>query len=217
MAAAVRRALPDGDYELLFVDDSDDTTPIVLENLSQQTDLHVRFVHRTRGPSRWGGLSGAVVDGLRSARGEYVCIIDADLQHPPEKIPELLNAARASDADVVMACRYMQGGSSEGLDGPVRLLFSLGCKWTAKLLFLRRLWGVRDPLSGFLLVRRRITESAKLRPIGFKISLELLIRCPRSGLVEVPYRFRRRARGSSKADFRVGTLFLKHLWRLRFP
>ncbi|MCL5947516.1 MAG: polyprenol monophosphomannose synthase [Chloroflexi bacterium] len=216
LAEAVRRALDSTAYELLFVDDSDDATPQVLQQLAEREDLHVRFLHRARGPERWGGLSGAVVDGLKLATGAYACIIDADLQHPPEKIPELLRAAQEHDADVVMACRYIPGGSSEGLDGPLRTLFSLGCKWLAKILFPRRLRGVHDPLSGFLLIKRSITRDVSLQPIGFKISLELLIRCPRQRFVEVPYRFRRRARGTSKADFRVGTLYLQHLGRLRF-
>lgn len=215
LAEAVRRALPAERYELLFVDDSDDSTPQVLAELASRPDLHVRFLHRPPGAARWGGLAGAVVDGLRQSRAEYVCIIDADLQHPPEKIAELLAAAHRSGADVVMACRYMPGGSSEGLAGPLRTLFSLGCKWACKVAFPVRLWGVRDPLSGFLLFRRAIAEGVCLRPLGFKISLEILVRCRRNRLVEVPYRFRRRAAGSSKADMRVGKLFLEHLWHLR--
>jgi dolichol-phosphate mannosyltransferase len=215
LARAVQTALVGERYELLFVDDSDDGTPAVLAELAAQPALHVRYIHRPAGSERWGGLAGAVTDGLASSRAEYVCVIDADMQHPPEKIPELLAAARRTDADVVMACRYMPGGSSEGLAGPVRTLFSLGCKWVSKALFPVRLWQVRDPLSGFLLVRREITTGVALCPLGFKISLELLVRCPRQRLVEVPYRFRRRAAGSSKADVRVGKLFLQHLWRLR--
>ena len=215
LARAVQAALAGECYELLFVDDSDDGTPAVLAGLAARTDLHVRYIHRAAGAQRWGGLAGAVTDGLAHSTAEYVCVIDADMQHPPEKIPELLAAARRTQADVVMACRYMPGGSSEGLAGPLRTFFSLGCKWGSKALFPRRLWHVRDPLSGFLLVRREITAGIVLCPLGFKISLELLIRCPRRQLVEVPYRFRRRAVGNSKADFRVGKLFLQHLWRLR--
>ncbi len=215
LALAVREALGNERYELLFVDDSDDGTVSVLDRLTGQPELHVRYLHRPRGPARWGGLAGAVVDGLRQSRAEFVCVIDADMQHPPDKIAELLAAARCSGADVVMACRYMAGGSSEGLAGPLRTFFSLSCKWASKLAFPIRLWQVRDPLSGFLLVRRSITEGVGLRPIGFKISLELLVRCRRNRLVEVPYRFRRRAAGTSKADVRVGKLFLQHLWRLR--
>jgi glycosyltransferase involved in cell wall biosynthesis len=215
LARAVQAALAGERYELLFVDDSDDGTPEILAELAAQSALHVRYIHRTAGPERWGGLAGAVTDGLASSRAEYVCVIDADMQHPPEKIPELLAAVRRTNADVVMACRYMPGGSSEGLAGPLRTLFSLGCKWVSKVLFPVRLWQVRDPLSGFLLVRREITTGVALCPLGFKISLELLVRCPRRRLVEVPYRFRRRAAGSSKADVRVGKLFLQHVWRLR--
>ena len=215
LARAVRTAMGDERYELLFVDDSDDHTPAVLAELARDPDLHVRYLHRPSGPARWGGLAGAVVDGIKRSAAEYVCIIDADMQHPPDKVPELLAAARRTRADIVMACRYMPGGSSEGLAGPLRTLFSRGCKWASKLAFPVRLWQVRDPLSGFLLIRRSITRDVALRPLGFKISLELLVRCRRDGLVEVPYRFRRRAAGTSKADIRVGKLFLQHLWRLR--
>jgi dolichol-phosphate mannosyltransferase len=215
LARAVQAALAGERYELLFVDDSDDGTPEILAALARHPALAVRYIHRAAGPGRWGGLAGAVADGLASSRAEYVCVIDADMQHPPEKIPELLATARRTKADVVMACRYMPGGSSEGLAGPLRTLFSLGCKWVAKVLFPVRLWQVRDPLSGFLLIRRDITTGVLLCPLGFKISLELLVRCPRHRLAEVPYRFRRRTAGNSKADVRVGTLFLQHLWRLR--
>ncbi len=215
LAEAVRAALPDVAYELLIVDDSDDATPQVVASMEADPTFHVRLLHRPKGPARWGGLSGAVVDGLRTSNASYVCIIDADLQHPPDKIAELLAAAQLSGCDVAMACRYIPGGSSEGLAGPARTAFSLGCKWLCKLAFPVRLRGVHDPLSGFLLVRRSITEDVYLRPLGFKISLELLVRCKRNGLVEIPYRFRRRVAGTSKADFRVGQLFLHHLWRLR--
>ena len=109
--------------EVCFVDDSDDVTPARLTAL-QAAHPEVRCLLRT-GAERAGGLSTAVVAGLHMARGDLVCVMDADLQHPPELIPEMLAAAEAG-ADLVVASRYVSGGSAGGLAGLARHLVSRG-------------------------------------------------------------------------------------------
>jgi dolichol-phosphate mannosyltransferase len=167
---------------------------------------------------RAGGLSTAVELGFAQARGEYICVIDADLQHPPERIAAMLDAARRG-ADIVIASRYVAGGSAAGLDSVLRVLRRVtsraACELT-RLLFGRRLRGISDPLSGFFIVRKDVVEGVRLRPIGFKILLEVLVRGKWTTALEVPYCFEGRATGMSKASLRQGGQFLRHLWRLRF-
>src|SRR5215469_3400713 len=126
----VAAALPGVDYELCFVDDSDDGTQDRIAALEREHS-YVRAVLRN-GAERAGGLSTAVVTGLRLARGRFVCVMDADLQHPPELIPTLLQQA-AAGADLVVASRYMRGGGNTGLDGFGRRAVSRGASFAAHL------------------------------------------------------------------------------------
>jgi len=197
-------------WEALFVDDSDDGTDAVVRSI-EVSDPRVRVLHRE---VNTGGLAGAVVDGLLDVRGTYVCVLDADLQHPPERIPEMLGVARRTNADVVVASRYMPGGSTGGLDGPLRQLYSVGLKTLSQTLFPRRLATVSDPLDGFFLLNRSILNGVQLRPLGYKILLEILVRCQWGSASEIPYSFQPRRHGDSKADFRQGMCFLRHLGML---
>jgi glycosyltransferase involved in cell wall biosynthesis len=203
-------ALTDVAWEALFVDDSTDGTDQLLADIAVG-DPRVRLLHRVENR---GGLAGAVVDGLGHANGTYVCVLDADLQHPPVKIPELLAEAEHTSADVVIASRYMAGGDAGGLDGPLRRIASYGLKRLSQLTFPRRLAGITDPLGGFFLFRRSLVQGVTLRPIGYKILLEILVRCPVSSVQELPYRFQARLHCESKADIRQGLRFLRHLGRL---
>ena len=202
--------------EVIFVDDSDDTTPQVIAAQASNfpATFRVRLQHRRAGTERAGGLATAVSAGMDGARAKYVAVLDADLQHPPARLRTLFDEAVKADADVVLATRYLPGGSYEGLDGPSRKLISMGLKWVAKIVFPDQLLRVSDPLGGFFLVRRSIIEGVTLRPIGYKISLELLVRCKWARLVEVPYHFHARAAGQSKSDFKQGMMVLRHMGRL---
>ncbi|HYY89023.1 MAG TPA: polyprenol monophosphomannose synthase [Chloroflexota bacterium] len=211
LLAELEAALHGIDWDVLFVDDSTDGTDHLIDQLAT-ADPRIRVLHRA---DNRGGLSGAVVDGLARGRGTYLCVLDADLQHPPGRIRTMLAEAHRSDADVVIASRYMPGGSACGLDGPLRQLYSRGLKLLSQLLFPRRLAGVTDPLGGYFLLHRRILAGVELRPVGYKILLEILIRCPWRTAGEVPYRFQPRRHGDSKADLRQGLRFLSHLWLLR--
>ena len=211
LLAEVRAALESVAWEAVFVDDSDDGTGDVVE-AEAACDPRVQLVRRTVNA---GGLAGAVMAGFGRAHGRYVCVLDGDLQHPPARIPAMLAKAEASAADVVIASRYIRGGSMGGLDGPTRLVYARGLRALAKVAFPRRLRGVSDPLGGFFLVRGELVCGVTLRPRGYKILLEILVRCRPRTVREVPYRFQPRRHGETKADLRQGIEFLRHLWTLR--
>ena len=120
------------DHEIIFVDDSDDRTAGLVA-AAAAADPRIGLVHR-QGTERHGGLSTAVLRGIHAVRGEFVCVMDADLQHPPENIPAMLEAAVAG-ADVVVASRYVRGGSGHGLDGAGRRLVSRVAGTVARALF----------------------------------------------------------------------------------
>jgi dolichol-phosphate mannosyltransferase len=106
----LRESLSGVDYRVVFVDDSTDETPEVIRSLGEE-DGSVALIHRADA-ERGGGLSTAVTTGIEAFAGMsvYTCVMDADLQHPPEKVREMLELARGSDADVVVASRYARGG-----------------------------------------------------------------------------------------------------------
>ncbi len=209
-------ALRDVVAEIIFVDDSDDDTPAVIERMRSGVRFDVRVYHRSPG-ERAGGLGGAVTEGLRLCRTDYAVIIDGDLQHPPETIPDLLAAAREQDVDFVVGSRYAAGGSAPGLSSGIRRLVSSGCNLLSRLLFPRRLREVTDVMSGFFLVRVGAVDTAGLRPDGYKILLELLIRTRRPRVAEVGYMFGERHAGVSNASMSEGLRFARRLFSLRVP
>jgi glycosyltransferase involved in cell wall biosynthesis len=201
---------------VLFVDDSDDDTPHMIQAARQRGfgSLAIRLLHRS-GAQRTGGLGGAVLAGLERTRTQWVCVMDGDLQHPPEVVPRLLNAATAAQADLVVASRYIKGGRNEGL-GAVRTAVSWGSTVLAKATFPHRLRGIRDPMSGFFLFRRDVIITQPMTPRGFKILLEMAVRHPNLIRCEVPFVFVERVLGASKGTIREGFRYLQLLAEMRW-
>ena len=199
--------------EILFVDDSDDGTLAAVERARGLCRHEVRAIHRPRG-SRHGGLGGAVVEGIRAACAPWICVMDADLQHPPEAIERLAGKAGAGGVDLVAASRFGADGSL-GEFGPFRRGLSWVSAGSATLVFRRRLHHLTDPMSGFFMVRRAALDLDALQPNGFKILLEIVVRTPELRVAEVPFEFGARYAGDSKASAREGARYLAQLWRLR--
>jgi dolichol-phosphate mannosyltransferase len=214
LCAHLAAALPAGDAEIIFVDDSDDATPEQVGVVAARMALPVRLIHRP--PARRGdGLGGAVVEGIRAARGTWVCVMDGDLQHPPALIATMLATARTDGHDLVVASRFRPGGDARGLR-PVRLLLSWLGRQGARVLFPGPLSAVSDPMSGFFLVRREAVDCDRLRPRGFKILVEILVRTPRLTVGEVGFHFGERLSGNSKAGAREATRYVAQLLSARF-
>jgi dolichol-phosphate mannosyltransferase len=193
-------------YELIVVDDdSPDGTAEVARGLDSEYPIKVIVRHNER------GLASAVIHGFAHASGDVLGVIDADLQHPPEMISDLLRYAR-DGADVVVGSRYEPGGGTEKWTRQ-RLIVSKVAKMLAHLL-LPSSKKVSDPLSGFFLIRREVIEGVKLNPIGYKILLEVLVRGKVGQVASVPYIFRGREAGSSKYGIGEQVNYLRHILRL---
>jgi dolichol-phosphate mannosyltransferase len=154
------------------------------------------------------GLASAVVRGFAEAEGDILLVMDADGSHPPETIPRLVEPIRDGRAEFVLASRFVPGGSDAGLVGARRWV-----SWGATLLA-RPLTEVRDPMSGFFAVRRAVIGRSRLAPVGYKIGLEVLVRCRPEPIVEVPFDFAARIAGTSKLGARQIGSYLHHVARL---
>ncbi len=215
VAELVRRigaALHGRDFEILFVDDSTDDTAAVIRAVADTADFPVRLLHRDEPVA---GLGGAVIDGFREARARWCLVMDGDLQHPPEDIPRMLDRAAVGDVEIVVASRYVAGGTAGGLAGMTRTAVSRVSTALTKSMFPRKLHGCTDPMTGFFLVDTDAIDIEALRPRGFKILLEILARRQLS-IGEVPFAFASRYAGESKATFTQGIRFLTQLAMLRF-
>jgi dolichol-phosphate mannosyltransferase len=199
--AKVREA-HDLDIDMLIMDDGsrDGSVELVAARPEKWVQLIVRTAKR--------GLSEAVLDGLRRARGDVLVCMDADLSHPPEALPRMLRTLEAG-ADFVIGSRYIAGGST-GDGGFLRWMNS-----RAATLLARPLTSVRDPMAGFFALKRSTFENGRaLNPVGYKIGLELMIKCRCECVVEVPIHFEHRRFGESKLTIRQQLLYLEHLRRL---
>jgi dolichol-phosphate mannosyltransferase len=215
LLTSLKKAFYGTSIEVIIVDDSTDDTPRVVEAaIERYPAQNVRLIHRSP-EQQVGGLGGAVVAGLRAASANYVCVMDGDLQHPPEMVPILLETAIEKQADLVVATRRSDGSQVSGLS-VARNLISYGLDLVARLFFMRRLHGVSDPLTGFFLVRRGALDLDAMHPQGFKILMEILVRNPKLRKAEVPFHFGERFSGQSKASAKEALKYLNLLWNLRF-
>lgn len=207
ITAEIQKAMiaQDGSYEILFVDDSSDDTPKVLEELSRQFS-QVRYIHR----SDEKGLATAVVTGFRQSRGKYIVVMDCDLQHPPALLP--LMVKRLAEADVVIPSRFIAGGSDGGLN-----IWRKAVSWVARTIgrmSISKIRGISDCTSGYFGLRREVVEGVSLDPVGWKILLEVLVKGNYLTVHEIPYSFAVRDQGVSKMSAREQWNYLRHLARL---
>jgi dolichol-phosphate mannosyltransferase len=183
-------------YEILVVDDdSPDGTEEIVSRIAYE-DPRVRLLVR-RGER---GLSGAILYGWQHTDATVLGVMDADLQHPPELLPQLLSAIK-DGRDLVIASRYTPGGDL-GQWNPIRRALSAAAVWVTWPLQ-RSLLRAKDPMSGFFMVRRRCLPQGAFQKSGFKLLLEILVRGRIQSVKEVPFAFGLRHQGTSKANFRV--------------
>jgi dolichol-phosphate mannosyltransferase len=204
---AIEAALHGRQYEVILVDDnSQDATEAVC--LEMQKKFPVKLLIR-RKPEN--GLAGAVLHGMAQAEGEYLVVMDADLQHPPGKLLELLAPLADGSADFVMGSRYVPGGgTAEGWTFFRKINSSV-----ATLLARPFAGGTSDPMSGFFALKRTTYLAAQsLTPLGYKIALELMCKCRVKRVKEIPIHFGLRTRGQSKLSLKQQFRYLEHLSRL---
>ena len=191
------------DAEVIVVDDNsqDDTSEICAK--SKITSLIVRRNER--------GLATACVEGFKDATGDIILVMDADLQHPPEHIPNLVKSIE-SGYDIAIGSRFTDSGSV-GTFGLKRRIISKGAETLSNTLF-PKLKTIKDKQSGFFAFKKDVIKDVKLNPVGYKILLEILVAGNYKKVDEVGFTFGERFAGDSKLG--SGTIFsyLNHMFRL---
>jgi dolichol-phosphate mannosyltransferase len=182
-------------WEVIFVDDdSPDGTAERIREVSRR-DRRVRCLQRLGRR----GLTTACIEGALAASAPYIAIMDADMQHDENLLPQMLAMLRSEPVDLVVGSRYVDGGGIGGLNAARANISALATRLSRIICKAE----IADPMSGFFMIRRDVFEGAlrRLSGQGFKILLDILASSPRSLRIrELPYSFRERQHGESKLD-----------------
>ncbi len=193
-------------YQIVIVDDdSKDGTADVAKSLAPMYPVKVLVRQNKK------GLATAILDGIQYTDGQVIGVMDADLQHPPEALPDLIKGITSGN-DMVIASRYVPGGGCENWSLSRRII-SKGAIALSHI-FLPGTRKVSDPVSGFFMFRRELIRNAKLDPTGYKIMLEILVMAQPKSVAEVPFTFVTRKMGKSKLSFKQERDYLTHLLSL---
>lgn len=191
--------------EIILVDDnSPDGTGDILDVLKKK-NRNIKVIHR-KGKL---GLSSAVVEGWKVSSGEVLGVMDADLSHPPEKIHKLFNPIKSGNSDFTIGSRYVDGGKILGWNFKRKIMSR-----TATF-FAKPFTCVKDPMSGFFMIKRDCISFSKINSKGFKILLEVILKASYKKIMEVPITFTDRTKGKSKAGSSEIFDYIKNLFGYR--
>lgn len=158
------------------------------------------------------GLIPAILEGVCYSKGRYILVMDADFSHSPERIPEMIAELEDSRVDIVVASRYVKGGSIVGWPLKRRLISKGAVKIAKYGLHIQK--DVEDPMSGFFVLKRQVIEGIKFDSAGYKILLEILVKAKNVRVKEIPYMFTDRKAGKSKLDQGVIIDYIKAVYHL---
>jgi dolichol-phosphate mannosyltransferase len=226
--AIIRHIPSDISSEIIIVDDnSPDGTGILIEgyikkitnqtyNNTAKTSNHknicknkcsVKVIHRHIRDR----LISAILDGVRHSSGQNILIMNADFSHPPEIIPRIINELNQDPNSVVVASRYIKGGSIVGWPFK-RLMLNFGAVRIARHSL--KLRNIKDPISGFFALSSHTLKDIEFDTKGFKMLLEILVKGKNLRIKEIPYIFTDRKFGKSKLDTKVILEYSKAIWQL---
>ena len=188
-------------FEIIFVDDgSTDGTPDKVRAWENRSNVHL--IERREKPD----LTASILTGAAKAQSNVIVVMDADLSHPPERLPAIITPILNNTHDVAIGSRYIVGGSTENWPLYRQLLSRVG-GWIA-----RPICDVNDATSGFFAFRRELTASISDNAHGYKILLELLMANQgKLRVIEVPICFHDRTHGTSKLSFSHQQAYIQRL------
>lgn len=196
------------EFEVLLIDDnSQDGIIDVAAELSKQYPWLKLIVRQGK-----RDLAQSILLGFQEARFPILVTMDADLSHPPAAIPRMLDVLEQHQAEMVIGSRYITGGSSDEKWPWYRYLISLFAAMLARPVLPVL---IKDPLSGFLVFRRSILKPTdSLSPLGWKIGLEMIVKCHCQHIIEYPIHFSQRQLGTSKLTLSISLDYCRHIVKL---
>jgi dolichol-phosphate mannosyltransferase len=201
----IGKAMTNHPYEIVIIDDnSNDGIEDIVNDLSTKYNIKILVRKEER------GLSSAVIAGFNRSQGQIIVVMDADLSHPPEKLPELVGPIVLGKADFVIGSRFVKNGGAPHFNSFRKLN-----AWISRMLA-RPFTSVNDPMAGFFAFPRSLIQKdhIHLNPLGFKIGLELIVKASPVNIIEVPIQFQERLHGESKLNLKEQVYYLLHLRRL---
>jgi dolichol-phosphate mannosyltransferase len=182
LVSKINKVMKTYSYEIVVVDDnSPDKTYEIAKKLEK-----VMAINRKNKK----GLASAVVDGFRIAKGDVLVVMDADLSHDPRYLPIILGKLKKYDLSI--GSRFIKKSSFR------RDIISI----VAGLLALP-FTKVKDPMSGFFALKKKVIRNIKFRPRGYKILLEILVKGDYGLIYEERIVFKERKYGESKLSFSI--------------
>jgi len=194
--------------ELIIVDDestgSEETEKIAKQLAAEGHPVRIHCRKRSEGR----GLSSAVLLGFKLAVHPFLLCMDADLQHEPESVPDVAQPVMDGTAEFSVGSRHVDGGGVGFEWSMLRRLVSRGATLLA--------WPVAacsDPMSGFFCVSKEVLQrgDGRFNLIGFKIGLEIMVRCRCHPTKDVAITFQKRTAGESKLSAKQYKLYLEQL------
>ena len=190
------------EYEIIVVDDnSPDQTADTARKLSSRYPVTVIVREHER------GLASAALSGFSRATGNILVVMDSDLSHPVEKLPEMIKPILENRCEITVGSRHIPGGGCTSWP----LVRQIVSRAAGSLAF--GLTRLTDPTSGFMAINRSVLQDLELSPVGWKIVLEIVTRS-NARVIEVPIIFRDRVHGESKLTPLVQLQYLIHLFKL---
>ena len=197
--------------ETIVVDDnSPDKTAKIAEDyfnsIKEKTSHTINVIKR----HAKNGLSSAILNGIQEAAGNTIVVIDSDFSHPPHIIPKMIETIKKTKCDIVIASRYVKGGSIQGWPIKRKIMSKIATGIAKKGLGVEP----KDPMSGYFAFKKNIIEGLKFDAIGYKMLLEILVKTKGAKIQEVPYIFTDRKEGSSKLEASTVFDYFKSVWKL---
>ncbi len=155
------------------------------------------------------GLGNAVLEGLGHAKGEIIVVMDGDGSHKPEDIPKLLE--KIDGFDIVIGSRFVAGGKTKDIGH--RKIVSLVFRKLASLILNLK---IEDSMSGFAAFKKEVLENLRLKPLGYKIVMEIVFKAKNCKICEVPIVFEKRRAGKGKTAIAEAFRLLRYILELRF-
>jgi len=197
--------------EAIVVDDNspDGTGKIAeayFESLKEKTRYTINVINRKTKE----GLSSAILNGIQQAKGKIIVVMDSDFSHPPQLIPKLVEALKQSKTDIVVASRYLNGGSIQGWSLKRKIISRIATIIAKKGLGVKE----SDPMSGFFAFNKDIIKGINFDAIGYKILLEMIVKVKDASIKEIPYTFLDRQNGKSKLGTKTILEYVHAVWNL---
>ena len=208
----IQKSIPLGlKVETIVVDDNspDNTAKIAEDYFSSIREKTTHTINVIKRKAK-DGLSSAILNGIQNASGQTIIVMDSDFSHPPQIIPKLIETLKQTRCDIVVASRYVHGGSIHGWPLKRKLMSKIATVIAKTGLGIE----TNDPMSGFFAFKKNIIDGLKFDAIGYKMLLEILVKTKGVKIQEVPYTFTDRREGSSKLGADTIFDYCKSVWRL---